>query len=390
LILNVVPGYEETLGKVLVSIIDLTERRRMEEDLQAATKRLEHIITSNPALVYIAKPLPDLSDYYTIYQSKNTVSLIGFESEQLYGERGAVFWASRVHPDDLLIYRKETPKLWKEGRRSCEYRFRHKDGRYRWLREEAVVFRDADGKPFEIAGCWIDVTDLKAMEERLHQAERLAVIGETAAMVGHDLRNPLQAITTATYLLRDDSLTREDRTKMLQLIDDGVEYSNKIVSDLLDYSREIHLTFAVVKLRDITRTALQTVKVPESINVRDQIQEQTLITADPAMMRRVFVNLIANAVDAMPDGGDLTMSSNESNERVEITISDTGTGMASKVFETLWKPLQTTKAKGMGLGLPICKRIVEAHGGEISVESKPGEGATFTIRLPTEPKSNRG
>jgi PAS domain S-box-containing protein len=315
--------------------------------------------------------------------------MTGFESERFHGEIGSAFWASRVHPDDLLTYRKETPKLWNEGHRTCEYRFLHRDGTYRWLREEAVVIPDADGKPFEVAGCWIDITDLKAMEERLHQAERLAAIGETAAMVGHDLRNPLQGITTAIYLLRNDSLTREESNKMLQLIDDGVDYSNKIVNDLLDYSREIHPTVALVTLRELTGSALQTVKVPDTIKVRDQIQEQTSITADPAMMRRVFVNLIANAVDAMPDGGYLTISSKQSEEEVEITVSDTGTGVGKEVLENPWKPLQTTKAKGMGLGLPICKRIIDAHGGEITVRSKKGEGTTFTIRLPTNPRQVR-
>jgi len=388
LILSVVPGYEETLGKVLVSVIDLTERKRMEEELQAATKRLEHMITSNPALVYLAKPLPDFSDYYTTYQSKSSVSMTGFESERFHGETGAAFWASRVHPDDLVPYRKETPKLWNEGHRTCEYRFLHRDGTYRWLREEAVVIPDAEGKPVEVAGCWIDVTDLKAMEERLHQAERLAVIGETAAMVGHDLRNPLQGITTATYLLRNESLTKEERNKMLQLIDDGVNYSNKIVSDLLDYSREIHPTVAAVALRELIKSALQTVKIPDTIQVRDQLQEQTLIAVDSGMMKRVLVNLIANAADSMPDGGDLTISSKQSDESVEITVSDTGTGLDKEVLANPWKPLQTTKAKGMGLGLPICKRIVDAHGGEISVESKTGEGTTFTIRLPTKPRSS--
>jgi len=93
------------------------------------------------------------------------------------------------------------------------------------------------------------------------------------------------------------------------------------------------------------------------------------------------VNLVENAVDAMPTGGTLAINSKESNGFVEITLSDTGTGLSKEVTENLWKPLQTTKPKGMGMGLAICKRIIDAHGGEVSVESKMGLGTTFTIRL---------
>jgi two-component system sensor histidine kinase HydH len=103
-------------------------------------------------------------------------------------------------------------------------------------------------------------------------------------------------------------------------------------------------------------------------------------------MRRAFTNIIKNAIDAMPNGGKLAIISKKINECVEISFSDTGIGMEKKVIEKLWTPLFTTKAKGMGFGLPICKRIVESHGGKISVESTEGEGSTFTMTLPIEPE----
>ena len=103
-------------------------------------------------------------------------------------------------------------------------------------------------------------------------------------------------------------------------------------------------------------------------------------------MKRAFVNLIENAVDAMPDGGTVTISTKESNGFLEIAFADTGPGLPKEIMENLWKPLQTTKAKGMGLGLPIVKRIVDAHGGDVSVNSRTGEGTTFTIRLALKQK----
>ena len=99
-------------------------------------------------------------------------------------------------------------------------------------------------------------------------------------------------------------------------------------------------------------------------------------------MRRVFINLIQNAIDAMPQGGTITVSSRKFDGNVEITLTDTGSGMSKKIMENLWKPFQTTKAKGLGLGLAICKRIVDAHGGSVSVKSEVGKGTTFTMQLP--------
>jgi signal transduction histidine kinase len=132
----------------------------------------------------------------------------------------------------------------------------------------------------------------------------------------------------------------------------------------------------------IITSALQVAKVPDRIRVRNLTLEEPIITVDPDRMKRVFVNLVENAVDAMPNEGTLTISSKESNGFVEILFSDTGAGMPKEVMENLWKPLQTTKAKGMGMGLAIVKRIVDAHGGKVSLENRTGEGTTISIQLP--------
>ena len=111
---------------------------------------------------------------------------------------------------------------------------------------------------------------------------------------------------------------------------------------------------------------------------------QPRIAVDVTKMTRVFVNLIRNAVDAMPQGGDLTLASQETDGNVQITLTDTGTGIPNDAMERIWTPIYTTKAKGMGLGLSIVKRLVEAHNGTITVKSKIGEGSAFTVRLPLE------
>ena len=224
------------------------------------------------------------------------------------------------------------------------------------------------------------------LTQRLLKAEHLAAIGETASMVGHDLRNPLQGIAGAVYLLRDDSLMAEERNEMLHLIENCLEYSDGIVKDLLDYARPFELARVDITPKEIVTQAMRAVQIPSGVNVEDLSEDQPTISADTDRIKRAFVNLIENALDAMPNGGTLTINSEKSDEHVEISISDTGAGMTKEAMENLWKPLHTTKAKGIGMGLATCKRIIDAHGGQVSVESKMGEGTTFTIRLPIKVK----
>jgi PAS domain S-box-containing protein len=385
LICAVAPGYEQSLAKVLISVADLTPQKQMEEELLAAKERLEYVIATNPAVLVLEKPLPDLSNTFSTFVSDSATSVLGFEPKNFLGEPGSEFFNSRIPPADLAQYLAEIPLLWRDGHHAFEFRFLHSDGAYRWLREEMKVTRDAEGHIRDVVGVCIDVTDRKKLEEKLAKAERLATIGETAAMVGHDLRNPLQGITGALYLLKQESLTAEERDEMLQVIEKSVHYSDAIVKDLLDYSAEIKLQLVEVTPKSITRNAIGAVRVPQNVKVQDLSEYIPTLRVDPDMMKRVFVNLFENAFDAMPQGGTLTISSKKSDANVEIALMDTGSGISKEAMENLWKPLQTTKAQGMGFGLAICKRIIDAHGGNISARSEVGRGTTITIHLPLGP-----
>jgi len=220
------------------------------------------------------------------------------------------------------------------------------------------------------------------------KSERLAAIGEVAAMVGHDLRNPLTGITGATYYLRTrlDSKIDAKETEMFDLIDKDIEYSNKIVNDLLDYSKEIVLELRPTTPREILKEALRMVEFSPNIKLVNQTGNQPHMKIDVEKTKRVFVNLLKNAVDAMPRGGTLTITSSKVADCVEFAFSDTGVGMSKDVLKKLWSPLFTTKARGMGFGLPICRRIVEAHGGNISAKSAVGSGTTFKVAIRIEPR----
>jgi PAS domain S-box-containing protein len=362
--------------------IDITDRKHAEEELRSARERLDYVITSNPAVIFTGKPRADLSDYDVTYMSDRVVEMLGFEPQQFIGH--PEFWDGRVHPDDLRRYPTEVRELWKKGQCTFGYRFLHKDGTYRWIREEAKVIRDAAGNPVEVMGYWTDVTEQKRMEEAFLKSERLAAIGELAAMVGHDLRNPLTGITGAAYYVRtkEGSRLSAKGKEMLQLIEQDIGRSDKIINDLLEYSKELRLELAETDVKSLTRDALAQVKIPRGIRVVNSTKKKPTVRLDVDKMERAFANIIRNAVDAMPNGGTLKIRSKESNGSLQITFRDTGEGMTEEALAKISTPLFTTKAKGIGLGIPIAKRFVEAHGGSINVESKLGKGSAFTVTLP--------
>jgi PAS domain S-box-containing protein len=230
--------------------------------------------------------------------------------------------------------------------------------------------------------------ELREAQNRLLKAERFAAIGELAGMVGHDLRNPLTVIKNAVYYLkRKQSFSADIKEKeMLGIVDKSVEHANKIVCSLLEYSAEIRLEIEECSPKSLLDYVLLLVQIPERVRVGDRTLYEPTLWVDVNQMERVFINLIKNAIDAMPEGGTLEVKSRQVGENVEFTFADAGVGMSEQALAKVFMPLFTTKAQGMGFGLAICKRIVEAHGGKISVESALGKGTTFTVILPVEQK----
>jgi len=232
---------------------------------------------------------------------------------------------------------------------------------------------------------------LRTAQAELVKSERLAAIGELAGMVGHDLRNPLSGIKNSAYFLKKKGpeISQPQAKEMLEIIDNCVDYSNKIVNDLLDYSRDIHLELEEFSLMQMMLESVAMVQVPENVKIVNNLLPTQTLVADPDKMKRVFINLVKNACDAMPNGGKLLIDF-KSKDKFEISFEDTGVGINDEVLPKLFSPLFTTKAKGMGFGLAICKRIVEAHGGSISVKTAKNQGTTFTIVVPFEQKLEVG
>ena len=231
--------------------------------------------------------------------------------------------------------------------------------------------------------------ELREANSKLIKTERMAAIGEIAGMVGHDLRNPLSGIKNAVYLLQKKyrPLLGDGGNELLLIIDKAIEHSNKIINDLLDYSRELRLDYEEIAPKSLISYTLLAINIPDKIKILQHVEDSPTIWVDANKMQRVFTNLVKNAFDAMPDGGTLEISSRHDEQSVNFSFIDTGFGMSEDVAKKIFTPLFTTKAQGMGFGLSICKRIVEAHGGKIEVESTLNKGAKFTIMLPIKPNT---
>ena len=224
---------------------------------------------------------------------------------------------------------------------------------------------------------------------KLKDAERLATIGATAGMVGHDIRNPLQAITSDVYLAKTELATtpeseeKKNAIESLDEIEKNISYINKIVADLQDFSRPIAPKLEETDLERIIHYTIATLNIPENIKVTHSIMKNfPKIQTDQTYIQRVLINLINNAIQAMPNGGKLTISAAAKDEKTIITVQDTGEGIPDSVRSKIFTPLVTTKAKGQGFGLSVVKRFTEAMGGTVTFESESGKGTKFIIKLP--------
>jgi PAS domain S-box-containing protein len=369
--------------------LKVTERTR---DLKESEEKLRSIFISSPDAITVT----DLDGRVTECNHATLAMHEIASFTEVIGRNVFDFIAKEDHGRALLNLKRT---LQCGSVKNVEYTFVTKSGREFPVEQSISVIKDSAGKPIGFVAMTKDITmrkeaeeALRVSQERLLKSERLAAVGEVAAMVGHDLRNPLTGIVGATYYLKMKLRPKLDEKakEMLELIEKNIEHSDKIVNDLLDYSREMRLELSQTTPRTIVNEALAVLKIPSRIDILNHVRNKPRIKVDTEKMKRVFANIVKNAIEAMPKGGRLTIGSRETQDNVEIDFRDTGTGITKDVLARLWSPLFTTKAKGMGLGLAICKRIVETHGGKISVKSALGKGTTFTVTIPTKPTVEGG
>lgn len=339
---------------------------------------------------------------------KRMYELYGIREEDFSGAREA--WLNGIHPND----RDRSFEISEQAQRGerdydTEFRVIWKDGSIHHIKAEAQVIRAADGTPLRMTGINYDITERNKAEEilksysehlqqeveqrtsELHQAqeklmrqERLAALGRMAGFISHELRNPIGVISNAVYFMKmaQPDLNNE-LNESLNIIEKEIHISEKIISDLLDFTRIKAMDRQPASVSELIGQTLERFPAPESVETVIEIPTNLPdIFVDHQQFSQVLGNIITNAHQAMLDGGKVTITATAQSDMIGIAIRDTGVGIPPENMDKLFEPLFTTKTKGIGLGLAICKMLVEVNDGQIDVQSYPGHGSTFTIYMP--------
>ncbi|NLP12340.1 PAS domain S-box protein [bacterium] len=311
--------------------------------------------------------------------------LSGLSRREIEG-RKTVYDFFREDHDRIDHFLQKRGKRTAAGVTSCESRF---FGLHEEVRSVYVTVSDIP-RSHKFLLTLADVTELRELQSRLARSEQLAAIGELAASIAHEIRNPLGAINTSVEVLSSSlNLDGEDRD-LMQIIQEETRRLDRIVKDFLLFARLDRIQSGRVDLNQIIRDTLFLFK--GTFNSRIKVTAQLdaalpLYTGDGDQLRQVLINLIVNSMEAMTDGGTLLIRTKrlvlaEGRTYVQLLVQDSGQGIEAAHLKNIFKPFFSTKEKGVGMGLAICQRIIQNHGGEIDVSSRLGNGATFIITLP--------
>jgi len=246
--------------------------------------------------------------------------------------------------------------------------------------------RAAAGERIGFIGIFQDVTRFKNMEAEMKQKEKWAMIGELSANIAHEIRNPLASLKGSVEMLRENRVTDTHRERLMEIALKEMERLNKIITDFLTYSKPKIAEFSLFDLNLVLDDAIELLKntapVKNDISIKKDFNGTLHVNADQQKLQQVFWNIGMNAIEAMPDGGELLVSTKKGDNLIEVVFQDTGVGISHDDIGKIFYPFFTTKDEGTGLGLAIAYRIIEEHKGKISVVSRPGEGTTFKVVIP--------
>ena len=258
---------------------------------------------------------------------------------------------------------------------------------------QTAVLKDPRGRTLGAVEIFGDISRIKALEEQMQHTKTMAALGEMAATVAHEIRNPLGAMGMWAGLLERDMGQEDERRKLVNRILEGLSRLNRIVSNLLVYSRPVKAQFRKVALQHLLNETIDFVEIeaerlgrPIVVNKKWNASASCTILADPEKVQQIIMNLCINALQAMPGGGPLSVSMEKAKKQsadfASFCITDTGIGIARKHIDKIFDPFYTTKENGTGLGLAIVKKIVESHFGYVTVKSAVNKGTTVKVYLP--------
>ena len=371
----------------------ITEARLAAElALRKARERQDSILRSLP-VVFTSRTT--LHPFGALFVSDSITPLTGFEPSRFIEE--PEIGLGRIHPDDVTAVVDCLMQASEVGAYACEYRWLCADGEYRRFLDQGVWVPGEEGTDGEIVGTLLDITDRRHLEEQLAQARKMEAVGQLTGGVAHDFNNLLTVVLgNADILLR--KIEEPKANRQLAAIRAAADRGQTLTRQLLAFSRRQQLNPEPVELNRLVKGFAPLLKqaVGEGVLLDlQQSQADVFVSVDPSHLENALLNLAVNARDAMSNEGRLTIRVERQSEPTDlgvIVVSDNGAGMSADVRQKVFEPFYTTKevGRGSGLGLSQVYGFVSQSGGQIDIDSQPGEGATFTLRLPiTEERPGR-
>jgi len=378
------------------------ERLRAEQELRRAEQRQSAIIQSLPMVLYL-EPY-GASPRRPTYVSGDFEAITGFSLGKVaeYSD----LWGERIHPDDRDRVTAAIEARHKAGRSAIEYRWMCADGAYKHFLDQAVLLKDADGKPVEFAGTLTDVSEQRSLESQLIQAQKMDAIGKLTGGIAHDFNNLLAAVIGGLGLLERRSELEEEQRRVLTMTKRAAEQGTELVRRLLAFARRQNLEPLPINLDSLRESMADLL----SHTLGGLVQVEWTIAkdiwdafADPTQLELALVNLIINARDSMPGGGTITITGENrkigdgelsgiaGGDFIRLAVTDTGTGISSADLEKVMDPFFTTKAlgKGSGLGLSMVYGFAKQSNGAFLIDSELDRGTTAELWLPRAPESAR-
>lgn len=361
------------------------ELRALNEDLAASEEKYRSIVDHAPFGIF------STSGMTVTFSNRYNRVLAGLNPDDASAPDAFRQW---IHPDDRdRVLREYAEAVAGDRPYETVFRFLHRDGSVRKVLSRRIPIRNKEGQTTMYQGFNIDITALDDMQQQLSRAERLATLGQVAAGIAHEIRNPLVGIGSTAALLRDEIDPSDEKRADLDIILNETRRLDRIVNQIIDYARPRDLmptTWPVEGIVDEVLKLLDTRLETQRIAIVRSCQRGLAVYADRDQIKQVLLNLCHNSLDAMSAGGELRIAAGHSaragHPGVFLEISDTGSGIAQKDLAQVFQPFFTTgKHHGTGLGLAICRNIAEAHGGDITLTSEPGRGTTARLWLPLQP-----
>jgi PAS domain S-box-containing protein len=360
---------------------DITSRKKTKEQLKESLKELSDFKFALDQSVIVA--FTDEKGSITNV-NENFCKISKYSREELIGQDHRIL-NSGTHSKAFFKDLWKTignGKVWKG-----EIQNRAKDGTLYWVDTTIVPFLNENGKPYQYLAIRNDITERKRTEEIIHRQDKLAAVGQLAAGVAHEIRNPLTSMRGYTEFLSLDE-TDPQRKEFLDIILDEIERVNNIVEEFMVLAKPKAIELEEKNIIPVINNVVSLLEFEarkKNVRLHLECQDEIIqVECDENRLKQVFLNFIKNGIEAMPNGGDLIVRTAINDKNVQISITDTGVGIPEEKLKQLGEPFYTTKKNGNGLGLMVSFKIIESHNGKVYVESELNKGTTFNIILPAK------